>query len=48
MNICEWYNSDTLNIQNYISNPYDFIILIRLINIKIFYHLLKNLIIILN
>ena len=24
MNICEWYNSDTLNIQNYISNPYDF------------------------
>ena len=24
MNICEWYNSDSLNIQNYISNPYDF------------------------
>lgn len=24
MNICEWYSVDTLKIQNYISNPFDF------------------------
>ena len=24
MNICEWYSVDTVKIQNYISNPFDF------------------------
>ena len=24
MNLCEWYNEDTIRIQNYISNPLDF------------------------